>query len=126
MTQQELTNLISEKFNLPKAESERIIKFIEAKILHELTSGHRLYFTNLGSFKKVLRPPRKYRNLHTGKIETLPARYEIHFRTSVPLLKKLNKQPPPPKQIEQLEQLEPKPKPKPKITLRKLIKLFTP
>ncbi len=125
MTQQDLINLISKEFNLPKAESERIIKFIEGKILQELTSGNRLYFTNLGSFKKVLHPPRKYRNLHTNKIETLPARYEIHFKTSAPLLKKLNKQPPPSQQLKRLKPPEKK-KPKRKITLRKLIKLFTP
>ncbi|MCK4272594.1 HU family DNA-binding protein, partial [bacterium] len=47
------------------------------------------YFRGFGSFKKVLRPPRKYRNFITGEIETRPAKKDIDFNPSKKLLSRI-------------------------------------
>ena len=91
MNQKELSNQISEEFNLSKAESERILKYILNEISQELLSDQRVCFHRFGTFHRFLRAPKKYRNIKTGKIETSPAYFDIKFNPSKSLLKKLNK-----------------------------------
>ena len=70
-------------------ESERILKFLFESISEDLANSNRVYFRGFGSFKKVTRPPRKYRNFITGKIETRPAKEDIDFNPSKKLLSTL-------------------------------------
>jgi len=129
INKKEFLDILSEEFALSDAEAKRLLEGVLKNISQILLSGQRVYFREFGFFDQVLRPPKKFRNISTGKIETLPAYYDINFKPSKSLLKKLNKNPPPLEPFErlkQLEQLKPKEKkPKRKITFRKLIKLFT-
>jgi len=67
-------------------ESERILKFLFESISKDLSRNRRVYFRGFGRFKKVTRPPRKYRNFITGEIETRPAKEDIDFNPSKKLL----------------------------------------
>ncbi len=72
-------------------ESERILKFLFESISKDLARNKRVYFRGFGRFKKVTRPPRKYRNFKTGEIETRPAKEDIDFNPSKKLLSTLKK-----------------------------------
>jgi nucleoid DNA-binding protein len=93
MNQKEFIDTISEELAISKAESERLLNGILDKLSAVLLSKERVYFRSFGSFNQVLRPSKKFHNVNTGKIETRPAFYDIDFRPSLPLLKKLNKKP---------------------------------
>ena len=80
---------VSRKFIRNHEESERILKFFFGSISKDLARGKRVYFRGFGSFKKVLRPPRKYRNFITGEIETRPAKKDIDFNPSKKLLSRI-------------------------------------
>ena len=130
MNQKQFVAALSEKFNLTPAQTERILKITLEQFSEVLLKKERIFFQSFGSFNPVLRPPKRFRNINTGKIETLPAHYDINFNPSKSFSKKLNKIP-----VPVVSKVEPKKsaealakagKPKRKITLRKLIKLFTP
>lgn len=80
---------LSRKYIRNHEESERILKFLFKRIAQDLSQGKRVYFRGFGSFKKVRRPPRKYRNFITNKIETRPAINDIAFFPSKNLLRKI-------------------------------------
>lgn len=136
INKKEFIDILSEEFSLTNAEAKRLLDGVLTKISQALLSGQRVYFRSFGYFDRILRPPKKFRNIHTGKIETLPAYYDISFKPSSSFYKKLNKIPVPvvsklkksteaftPQSVQ--PQVESKAvKPKRKITLRKLIKLF--
>ncbi|OQY09172.1 MAG: hypothetical protein B6I30_10180 [Desulfobacteraceae bacterium 4572_187] len=86
MSYQKYAELISKKFIRNHEESERILKFFFEKISEDLALDERVYFRGFGSFKKVTRPPRKYRNFITNKIEIRPAIKDIEFNPSENLL----------------------------------------
>jgi len=77
------------KFIRNHEESERILKFLFHRIAEDLSKNKRVYFRSFGSFQKVIRPARKYRNFKTNKIETRPPKKDIAFSPSPKLLKKL-------------------------------------
>ncbi len=77
---------LSNKFIRNQEESERIVKFIFKRIAQDVAEGKRIYFRGFGTFKKVRRPARKYRNLKTNKIEIRPAFNDIEFSPSKQLL----------------------------------------
>jgi len=129
INKKEFLDILSEEFALSDAEAKRLLEGVLIKLSQALLSGSRVYFRGFGCFDRILHPPKKFRNIHTGKIETLPAYYDIVFKPSRSFLKKLNPKPPlePLERLERFKQLKPKEKkPKRKITLRKFIKLFTP
>ncbi len=80
---------LSDKFIRNHEESERILKHLFKNISQDLSQNKRVYFRGFGSFKKVIRPPRKYRNFKTNRIETRPAKKDIKFSPSAKLLKNL-------------------------------------
>ena len=80
---------LSRKYIRNHEESERILKFFLKNISRDLIKGKWVRFRGFGSFRKVIRPPRKYRNMITGKIETRPAKKDIEFNPSKKLLKSL-------------------------------------
>ncbi len=137
MNQQEFVNILSEEFNLTPAQTGRILKITLDQISQVMLSKERLYIQSFGYFETVLRQPKKFRNISTGKIETAPAHYDIVFHTSASLRKKLNKIPPKvvevafPPEVDQPSAEAPKkvpehkPKPKRKFKLKHLIKLST-
>jgi len=89
MNYQDYAKHISHKYIRNYEESERILKFLFEKISQDLSRGRWVRFRGFGSFRKVLRPPRKYRNIATGKVETRPAKKDIEFNPSKKLLHRL-------------------------------------
>jgi len=89
MNYQEYAAKLSRRFIRNHEESERILKHLFQNISHDLSQGKRVYFRGFGSFKKVIRPARKYRNFKTNKIQTRPPKKDIHFSVSSKLLKTL-------------------------------------
>lgn len=89
MTFEKYAAELSRKFIRNHEESERILKFFFKKIAEDLVKGKWVRFRGFGSFRKVIRPPRKFRNMITGKIETRTAKKDIKFNPSKKLLKSL-------------------------------------
>jgi DNA-binding protein HU-beta len=89
----QLSLLISKKFNLSKAESHRILSYILDEISNDLAAGERVSFRGFGSLTKILRPPRKYRNIKTGEIESKPSHPDVEFQASTTLLNLLINKP---------------------------------
>ncbi len=80
---------LSRKYIRNHEESERILKFLFKNISRDLSQGKWVRFRGFGSFRKVIRPPRKFRNMITGKIEIRPAKKDIEFNPSKKLIKSL-------------------------------------
>lgn len=89
MNYQDYAKKISEEYNLYYEESERLLKFLFENISKDLKKGNRVYFRNFGSFKKVIRPAHKYRNMITNEIEIRPPKKDIAFKAGKKLLEKL-------------------------------------
>ena len=89
MNQGELTLAIAKRFFLTQAESQEIIKFIQAEITGDLKKGERISLRGFGSFTKEKRSSRKVRHPKTGKIITIPERITIDFNPAGLLLQKL-------------------------------------
>ncbi len=75
-----LAGLLSDEFNLPREECVEIINFMLEEIASDIAVGERVYFRGFGAFHCTLRPPKKYRNMKTNKIETRPAFLDVEFR----------------------------------------------
>lgn len=91
MNYQDYTKQLSHKFIRNDQESERILKFLFERISQDLAKGKWVRFRGFGSFRKVIRPPRKYRNIATGKVETRPPKKDVQFNPSKKLLKRISK-----------------------------------
>jgi len=89
MNYQDYAKQISLKFVRNYEESERILKYFLGSVSQDLAKGKRVYFRGFGSFKKVVRPPRKYRNFITKRIDTRPAKKDIDFKPDKELISKL-------------------------------------
>lgn len=91
MNYQDYASQLSRKFIRNHEESERILKYLFEKISQDLARGKWIRFRGFGSFRKVTRPPRKFRNIATGKVETRPAIKDIQFNPSKKLLERIRK-----------------------------------
>ena len=89
MNQGELALTIAKRFFLTQAESQEIIKFIQAVITGDLKKGERISLRGFGSFNKEKRSSRKVRHPKTGKIITIPERITIDFNPSESLIQNL-------------------------------------
>jgi len=89
MNQGELTLAIAKRFFLTQAESQEIIKFIQADITRDLKKGERISLRGFGSFTKEKRSSRKVRHPKTGKIITIPERITVAFNPSESLIQNL-------------------------------------
>ncbi len=90
MNQGELTLAISKRFFLTQAESQEIIKFIQAELTRDLKKGERISLRGFGSFTKEKRSSRKVRHPKTGKIITIPERITVDFNPSEALIQNLS------------------------------------
>ncbi|OGY84331.1 MAG: hypothetical protein A3I91_05045 [Candidatus Kerfeldbacteria bacterium RIFCSPLOWO2_02_FULL_42_19] len=89
MNQGELALTIAKRFFLTQAESQEIIKFIQAVITGDLKKGERISLRGFGSFNKEKRSSRKVRHPKTGKIITIPERITVDFNPSESLIQNL-------------------------------------
>lgn len=89
MNYQTYAKKIAHQFIRNEQESERILKFLFENISRDLAQGKRVFFRGFGGFRKVKRPPKKYRNMMTNKIEVRPAYQDAGFTPSKKLLHQL-------------------------------------
>lgn len=89
MNQGELALAIAKRFFLTQAESQEIIKFIQAEITEDLKKGERISLRGFGSFNREKRSSRKVRHPKTGKIITIPERITVDFNPSESLIQNL-------------------------------------
>ena len=89
MNQGQLARAISKKFHLTRTESRKIIKFILSEIKEDIRNGRRVYFRGFGSFQKVIKAPRKGRDLKARCTIGIPSRPDVDFNPSKLLLKVL-------------------------------------
>lgn len=80
---------ISDQYLHNHEEAERLLKFFLKRISQDLAAGGRIRFRGFGSFKRIKRPARTYRNPQTGKIETRPVKKDVEFRPSEKLLRSI-------------------------------------
>ena len=80
---------ISKRFLQNHEESERLLKFFFKMVSRDLAAGGRITFRGFGSFKRVKKKPRRYRNVQTGEIELRPAYKDVEFKPSKKLLDRI-------------------------------------
>jgi nucleoid DNA-binding protein len=91
MNRDDLLRKLSERFHLRRSFVKKIIGLAWEEIIKELAADKRVCLHELGVFKPVIYPPRKWYNPITKKIETLPSHRSIKFKPSKSVLKKLAK-----------------------------------
>jgi len=80
---------ISKQFLQNHEQSERLLKYFFKELSRALATPFPITFRGFGTFKRVKKKPRRYRNVHTGKLETRPAKKTVQFIPSKQLLKNL-------------------------------------
>lgn len=80
---------ISDQYLHNDQEAERLLKFFFKRVAQDLAAGGRIRFNGFGSFKRIKRPPRTYRNPRTKQIETRPTKKDVEFSPSEKLLEKI-------------------------------------
>ena len=90
MNQGEMVERIAWEFNLTKAESERILKFILEEMKKDLMVGERVYFRGFGAFHKEKRSEREVRHPETGKLIKIPEHFTVDFNPSKSLEELVN------------------------------------
>ena len=80
---------ISERYLHHQEEAEELLKFFFKRVSQDLAAGGRISFYGFGSFKRIKRPPRGYRDPRTGEIKVRPKKKAVEFSPSEQLLKKL-------------------------------------
>jgi nucleoid DNA-binding protein len=71
--------------------ARKILAVVWEEIGAELAAGRRVCFHELGAFKPIIHPGRKFYNPRTKKIVSLPPRRDVKFSPAKALLKKLPK-----------------------------------
>jgi nucleoid DNA-binding protein len=80
MTKRELTELIAEKFELPRHTVLEIVQRIFDGIIDALANEGRIELRNFGIFQVKERRPRQARNPRTGKAVDVPKRLVVTFK----------------------------------------------
>lgn len=79
MNKAALVQHLSDKFNISKAEAERIIEALVAAILDTLKRGDEVAIPDLGKFRVKDRAARTARNPRTGEMVKVPATRAVKF-----------------------------------------------
>jgi len=78
----ELTEAISQKNELPKAQAGRVLETLVEEIKSALKSGKKVNLAGLGVLRVAERKARMGRNPKTGETIQIPAKKTIKFRAS--------------------------------------------
>jgi len=89
MSYQRYAEELSKRFVHNHEETERILKYFFQILGRDLAGGGRIFFRGFGSFKRVKKKPRKYRDINTGKIKTSSGKKDVEFKASKKLLRSI-------------------------------------
>jgi len=87
MTQSQLAKAIAKEFFLSQVDAAAIVDSILARMTGSLRKGERVYFKDLGSFTKKIRPGRHVRHPKTGQLIWIPPWPDVDFNPAKGLLK---------------------------------------
>jgi nucleoid DNA-binding protein len=80
MTKKELTEIIADKFDLPRSTVLEIVQRTFDGIIDTLANEGRIELRNFGVFRVKERRPRKARNPRTGEAVDVPKRLVVTFK----------------------------------------------
>ena len=80
MTKAELVEILSEKINLTKKDSERIVNIVLGSIVNSLAEGDKVELRGYGSFRSRKRNSRDGRNPRTGESVSVPTKNIPFFK----------------------------------------------
>ena len=87
MTKAELVEILSEKINLTKKDSERIVNIVLVSIVNSLAEGDKVELRGFGSFRSRKRNSRDGRNPRTGESVSVPTKNIPFFKAGKDLRK---------------------------------------
>ena len=87
MTKAELVEILSEKINLTKKDSERIVNIVLGSIVNSLAEGDKVELRGFGSFRSRKRNSRDGRNPRTGESVSVPTKNIPVFKAGKDLRK---------------------------------------
>ena len=79
MNQLELVRVIVTETDLTHEQADNALKIVMATIQETVANGGTVQFKGFGKFQRTLKNPRPARNLKTGEIMQLPARFKATF-----------------------------------------------
>ena len=80
MTKAELVELIAEKINLTKKDTERVVNIVFENIMKALADGDKVELRGFGSFRVRSRNSRDGRNPRTGEAVAIPPKNVPFFK----------------------------------------------
>ncbi len=80
MTKAELVELIAEKINLTKKDTERVVNIVFGSIMGALSEGDKVELRGFGSFRVRSRNSRDGRNPRTGEAVAIPPKNVPFFK----------------------------------------------
>ena len=87
MTKAELVDRLSNKINLTKKDSERIVNIVLGSIINSLAEGDKVELRGFGSFRSRQRNSRNGRNPKTGESVSVPSKNIPFFKAGKDLKK---------------------------------------
>ena len=91
MTKAELVEILSEKINLTKKDSERIVNIVFGSIVNSLAEGDKVELRGFGSFRSRKRNSRDGRNPRTGESIQIAASQKVKFLPAKSLKEMFNR-----------------------------------
>ena len=80
MTKAELVEMISQKINLTKKDTERVVNIVFGSIIQALAQGGKVELRSFGSFRVRMRDSRDGRNPRTGTTVQIPPKKVPFFK----------------------------------------------
>lgn len=91
MTKSNIVQLISERLNYSKKQTDQVVSLLITSIIENIRQDNTLYFRGLGTFGSKIRKERNARNLQTNEIIRVPKNRVPYFQPGKDL-KKIKKQ----------------------------------
>ncbi len=91
LNRSDLIHQLAERYYLPPAVAERLVKTILDAMIHALGKHHRIEIRGFGSFDLRYRESRKARNPKTGEMVQTDGHYVVHFKPGKELKDRVNR-----------------------------------
>jgi len=88
MNKQDLINGMRREFGFTWRDSERAVDTVIEAIRKGLTSGEKVFLRGFGTFSVTDIKTKKFRNIHSGKMQTRVIKNRVKFKPSGNILKK--------------------------------------
>ena len=95
MTKAELVEMISQKINLTKKDTERVVNIVFGSIIQALAQGDKVELRGFGSFRVRMRESRDGRNPRTGTTVQIPPKKVPFFKAGKELREMVDNKIPP-------------------------------